>query len=465
MIGSNSRETAFWDLVYLGVLSCFFMLFGLGSGSLASWDEAIYATVAREMAASGQWLKPTFLGRLWLEKPPLTLWATAFFQRIFGAHEFSARFFSALCGVGGVIITYFLGRKLFGRWTGFLGAAVLLSSSHYFHRARFGMMDAPLAFFLSVALYFFWVGRERSAYFPVSGAALGLALLAKGAAALLFFPIVVIYALAAGETALLRRPLWTVAAFAALVALPWNFYAFKTYPQEAAGDMKAHVFLRAGTALDGHVGNWYFYIRTLINKYHPWILIGVVSGPLFLFQSFRRRQKEVLFLAVWMFTVFIVFTAVRTKLAWYIVPVYPALSLSVAYVLARFLKERHQNLVKLAFALLMVIHIPESHIFSQDYSRPVKALADTVRRVPSGQTVHLYNYHENPAAAYYWLRACVYLDGEAAFDAAASAPGPFFCLIAQKDLTPLEPRLAAWGVGVRETAGDYRWLTKEGDGT
>ena len=120
---SSQKQTKL-DLLFLAPLSLFFLLYRLGSGSLASWDEAIYASVAKEVVQSGDWLRLTLDGSLWFDKPPLAIWMTTVFYKLFGVHEFSARLFSALCGVGAVVTTYFFGRELFNRWTGFVGALV-----------------------------------------------------------------------------------------------------------------------------------------------------------------------------------------------------------------------------------------------------------------------------------------------------------------------------------------------------
>jgi 4-amino-4-deoxy-L-arabinose transferase-like glycosyltransferase len=141
----------------------------LGYGSLASWDEAIYGTSARELSRSSNWLDLTYGGIPWFDKPPLNMWVTAFFYKLFGIGEFSVRLFSALCGIGTVLVTYLFASRLFSRWIGFLSALVLVSSSHYLHFARFGQLDSPLTFFISSALYFFWMGRERNRYFIFSG--------------------------------------------------------------------------------------------------------------------------------------------------------------------------------------------------------------------------------------------------------------------------------------------------------
>lgn len=43
---------------------------GAFSGSLADWDEAIYAEVALQYHLTGDWLHPRWNGAPWYHKPP-----------------------------------------------------------------------------------------------------------------------------------------------------------------------------------------------------------------------------------------------------------------------------------------------------------------------------------------------------------------------------------------------------------
>ncbi len=395
--------------------------------------------MAKEIIRSGDWFRLQLDGQLWFDKPPLAIWATAFFYKLFGVQEFSARLFSALCGAGTVITTYFLGRKLLDRWTGFIGALVLLSSSHFILYTRFGMLDAPLTFFMTLALYFFWLGQERNRYLIFSGVMIGLAVLTKSFAAFLIFPVIWIYAWQADRLNVLgRSSYWIGVMTAAAIALPWNLYElFMHHDLFVSGAVTKHVFSRVFYALEGHEGNLYFYIRVLVNKYHPWILPGIVTAPYFLFKAVRDRDREIVFLSVWMFFMFGVFTLIRTKLSWYLLPVYPALSLSVAYFLSRVFREKYALFVRGMFLVVMVLHVPYSHIFNYDYSRLIKGIAPAVQaEVAEGSAVALYNYHESPAVSFYAGRRSVYLDSPQMLNARLKE-GALQCLIQDQDLEAL----------------------------
>src|SRR5256712_9402461 len=73
---------------------CFFS--HLGALGVVGPDEPRYASVAREMAESSDWVTPHLYGKPWFEKPVLFYWAAALAYRKFGVNEFAARLPSAL---------------------------------------------------------------------------------------------------------------------------------------------------------------------------------------------------------------------------------------------------------------------------------------------------------------------------------------------------------------------------------
>ena len=72
------------NILLLGSLAAFILLWRLGASSLAPWDEAIYAQVSKEIARGEGWLTLHWAYQPWFEKPPLLMWITAALYRLFG---------------------------------------------------------------------------------------------------------------------------------------------------------------------------------------------------------------------------------------------------------------------------------------------------------------------------------------------------------------------------------------------
>ena len=445
-------------------VSLIYIFLGLGNGSLASGNnEALYASAAREALRSGHWLTPYFNGQPWFDKPPLAIWITSVFYNSCGINELTSRALSAFCGVGTVLATFVLGRALFNRWVGFIGALILLSTSHFLRFSRLGLPDIPFTFFLSMAFYFFWLAYVKSRYFIYSGFALGIAALLKGPSAfILFFSVVGLYCLLSKRLELLKRSwFWAGIFLAALVSLPWFIYQLVTHHAPFVESFFAgHALSRPQSVLAGRTGNIYFYARALVNRYHPWILIAIVSGPLFVFKAIKDREDEVIFLICWIVVVLGGVVWLKTKLDWYLLPLYPALSLSAAYYFAKIFSEKHIHFVRFLFVAVLALHIPYSHILSNDYSGDIKAMAMlAAKEVPAGQTIHLFNYHEGPAVCFYLDRPFDDLDTEAVFFEKARAKN-FYCLIRREHFAPFASKLGRLGIRIKGASHNTLLIAK-----
>ena len=103
-------------LISLLLVFCFFTFFlGLGRQAITDADEAFYAEASREMVESGDWLTPQFNYQHRWEKPVLYYWLTAATYLATGPNEFAARLWSALSGVGLVLLAWAIARHVTAR--------------------------------------------------------------------------------------------------------------------------------------------------------------------------------------------------------------------------------------------------------------------------------------------------------------------------------------------------------------
>ena len=138
-------------LVFLsGVL----FLSGLSIRSL--WgSEGRWAEVAREMVRSDNYFLPTINGQVYFDKPLLSYWVIllASFKGV--VTEGSSRLPSALSGIGAVLLTFAVGRRLFGSRAGAISGMFLLTSVMYLLWSRTASAELLNLFAVWLALWIF----------------------------------------------------------------------------------------------------------------------------------------------------------------------------------------------------------------------------------------------------------------------------------------------------------------------
>jgi len=315
----------------------------LGHKLLTNWDEGIYAEVSREML-SGSWLVPSWNHQPWFEKPPLMLWTTACFFRIFGVNEFCARAGSAFSGIAIVALLHgWLAHKqqTAAAW---LSTVMLLATFGFLHVCRVGEMDVLLSLGCCVALCGLSAVEERRLrgwYLFWGGFA--IAAMTKGGASIVLLFTVLLLALI--ERWDLRRfgkhSGWGCLLFLLLV-LPWHLYMVVRFGQEFLREYVGfHVLARASAPLEGHITHGWYYLWVLLVSAPPFVLLY----PFALAAAVRRAELRVW--AIFAFVVVGFFTLVQTRLPHYIAPSYPAFAVLTGLYLAHangaWLTRRHSR--------------------------------------------------------------------------------------------------------------------------
>src|SRR5207248_682613 len=184
MEGSRMRQRAGHYLLLLTVAGCLYLP-NLGEPSLWDIDEGNNAEAAREMLEADNWRLPTFNYQLRVDKPALLYWLQIFAYGAFGVGEFAARLPSALAGIATVLLTYELGRRMFGATAGLLAGLILASAVMFCAAAHFANPDALLTGCTVLTFFVFWRRLDQRLAFASLGVCTGLAVLAKGPVGLL----------------------------------------------------------------------------------------------------------------------------------------------------------------------------------------------------------------------------------------------------------------------------------------
>ncbi|NIP86250.1 MAG: phospholipid carrier-dependent glycosyltransferase [Planctomycetales bacterium] len=385
---SNWRELG-KDQALLVLVALIVLFTNLGGPRLWDRDEPRNAGCAAEMQARGDWVVPVFNDQLRDAKPVLLYWCIMSAYQMFGIGEFAARFWSAVCGIGTVLATYHLGRRLFQRELALWAALILSTTLMFTVAARAATPDSLLIFFSTTSLLVYVLGtfaprpaasplavlRKPGHYFPSDwrylvgmNGLMGLGILAKGPVAWLlptavigmFLLLVRLPARAVrAEPLATRRDRWracwravrrpfaplhfartcwsmhllTGLAVALAVCLPWFvLVGWRTEGAWLRGFFLEENLGRALRPMENHGGPPFYYLLALAIGFLPW---SILLAPAFIGAVARIRRGEpsavvYLFLCCWGGVTLGLFSLARTKLPSYITPSYPAFALLAA---------------------------------------------------------------------------------------------------------------------------------------
>lgn len=169
-------------LFFIVISSVFFI--GLGQVHLFDWDEINFAESAREMIASGDYLRVRINYNPFWEKPPFFFWLQVLSMKLFGVSEYAARFPNALFGLMYMVSIYLIGKKHFSARFGFIWALLFFSSllPHIYFKS--GIIDPSFNYFIFLSIYFMLrvIGNDenKGTLAILSGIFSGLSVLTKG---------------------------------------------------------------------------------------------------------------------------------------------------------------------------------------------------------------------------------------------------------------------------------------------
>lgn len=379
---SNGRQQIL--LLFAAISICFL---NLGGARLWDDDEPKNAQCAREMFERADWLVPTFNGVLRTDKPILIYWLMMSAYQSFGDGEFAARFWSAVAALGTTLLTYRIGRTLFGPRVGFWSGWILATTLMFVIAARAATPDSVLIFCCTLAMYLFvratWgsrgtlAGANRLAdYLPCSKtgmalvyAAMALGVLAKGPVALALPTLVLVSYIALVRQSLTTAPsdrwprcllrslspvAWLAAGWrlrpltalltVAAIAAPWYLAVGSvTHGGWLAGFLGHHNIGRYLKPMEGHQGPIWYYVPAVLFGFFPWSIVLPQAVVRVVVQARRSAAwAAYLFLACWAGVWIGFFSFSGTKLPSYVTPAFPALAVMTAAWIDSWLAEPHK---------------------------------------------------------------------------------------------------------------------------
>jgi 4-amino-4-deoxy-L-arabinose transferase-like glycosyltransferase len=312
-------------------------------------DEGRYSEIPREMVATGDWLTPRLNDIKYFEKPALQYWATAAAFTVFGEHHWTARLWPALTGFLGVLFAAFATARLFSVQAGLIAGAVLAGSVLWNVIGHVNTLDMGVSFFLAAAVFALCLGQRDEAspaesrrWQDAAWVLLALAVLSKGLIGLVLpAATVVAYALwqRDGGFILRIRPVRGLLILLAITS-PWFIAVSLANPEFAHFFFIHEHFQRFLTKAHGRYQPIWYFIPILLIGMLPWLgslAQGLVAGCR---REAGRRFQPRRFLLVWAVLVFVFFSISSSKLASYILPIFPALAALIGLHLAGYATSR-----------------------------------------------------------------------------------------------------------------------------
>src|SRR4051812_4061912 len=433
---ASKREQAlvivFAAVIFLG---CFF-----SPPHLQDDVDAVQATIARNMIASGDWVTPHLNGVAYLEKPPLKYWAIAISYLIFGQHDWAARLplmFSviALCWVTMRFATWAYGKK-----EGFNAGLVLATCVGLFLFTRILIVEAMLTLGITIALWAMLRALDPEDIHPrrwayISAIAMAFAVLLKGLIGVVFpVGIAVVYLLISRK--FFSRETWrrlhpiSGALIFLLIAAPWHVLAtlrnppyfaftFQSIPGEYHGFfwyyfINEHVLRFLGRRYPhdyNTVPRFLFWALHLVWLF-PWSVYLPAAAKLD-YKPIDRAGRANLLALCWIGFVLPFFTFSTTQ-EYYSVPIYPALALLIGTAMVRETGwSRVANKVLTAVAATAAIVI--SVVLTKVWSLPAPGdISNALVQHPEMYTLSMGHMGDLTLASFAYLRLPLIVAGVAA---------------------------------------------------
>lgn len=329
------KNTRSWliDLGWLTLLLTAFYFLFLGIPTITTPDEARYAEIPREMLAMHQYIIPYLNGVIYFEKPPLSYWIVAGFQKLFGYSAWAVRSPVAVLGILGCLATYGTARQLFNRRTGILSALILSTSLLYFIMGHYNTTDMPVTFCLTLCLYSFLLALQTSEpkrkWLWCSYAFAGLAMMAKGLIGIAFPGVALLIWLGFTKRWQLFKKIHLVSGLIIVSAInfPWLYLAEKHVHGFLYYYFVVQQFLRYATNhADRHMNLALYFFIVLFSTF-PWFVYipNALKSTLKILKE--KANSSLLLLIIWPTFIIIFFSFSHSILIPYLLPITPPLAI------------------------------------------------------------------------------------------------------------------------------------------
>ncbi len=352
------------SLIILTVACLGLFFLGMSTFGVTDPGEGYYVEAAREMVESGDFITPHLNYQIYFSKPILTFWLMAIPYKIFGVNEFAARISFSFLATLLVFATYFVGRAFKSEFAGLFAGLVIASSPLIIAVTRLSPIDIAFTCFVDLTVFSFAMCAllDRKQWWWVFYAAIALAVLTKGPAAIVLFSAGTIAFLILARPSFAQLKLWfhrlrpaLGAVIFWLIVLPWyaaidaatkGLFLLVFFFYENFARFAGHTNLGKST--------WWYYLPVIGYGFAPWIVLLPFAGFSILKSALKlktnsesevktdvspettsersssTKQLFLFYLFIWGLSEFLFFSCSKTKMDTYILPSFAPFAVCVA---------------------------------------------------------------------------------------------------------------------------------------
>jgi 4-amino-4-deoxy-L-arabinose transferase-like glycosyltransferase len=359
-----------WHVVLLVALCLGLFLVRAGSLPLADPEEARCALIVQDMLRHGHWWVPQLCGHPYYDKPAPFFLLAAAGVRATGSAELGGRLVPALAGLLAVLVTYAFAARVFASgWAGLVAGLVLATAGEFLFMARWYRMDMLFVAAMWAAVWWFWRGEDRrlgGRAFSKTGMWVGfyvfaaVATLLKGPAGLALPGLIVLaYFLLSRQYRRVVEFFWPAGLGAYLLLAGSWYVAASVQEPEFAREffVRQNVQRFVGGGGLGHHWPGILFVPILLAGLLPWTIYLPGAAIRYFPRRWRRRAERPAMLLLWLAALIplIIVMSSSTRLASYVLPVFPPLAVLIGGLVASWtVSHRPDGLMKLGARALII---------------------------------------------------------------------------------------------------------------
>lgn len=328
-----------WFFLLLFAIIIFFS--GATNEGIPKDQEGRAAIITKNILISNDWFNINAPGEIESEKPIMSYWLCAAGCWLFGVNEFGLRIPTILAGIFSVLMTCYLGNKIYGTKTGFLSGYLIGTMIFFVFSCHIVFIDAVLCAFYLATMIFLYKGYfehyKANWYICFFYLFLGITVMLKGPATIFLVGLTILFLVIKKRNLKIIWELKPISGLTILLltAVPWYVYESIIKGSSFAWDFFINQNISRFTGINmtykgGKRGSYFFYFANLLYGALPWSIL-IPFALISFWRRFLKLSDKTYFLIFWIASVFIFFSFAAIKRGDYILPLYPALAILIAH--------------------------------------------------------------------------------------------------------------------------------------